>query len=599
MTARIEDHALIGDCETAALVTRDGSIDWLCWPRFDSGACFATLLGTAEHGRWRIAPAGGIARTQRQYLPDTLILRTDFENDEGAVSLVDFMPIRRGRPVSELVRLVIGRRGKVHMRMDLALRFDYGRLIPWVTKTGGGCLRAVAGPHSVMLKTPAPLRGEDYTTVSEFSVGAGERVPFTLAYEASHLPPAIPGDSEGALAETERFWRDWAARCNYEGPWKDAVVRSLITIKALTYRPTGGIVAAATTSLPEQLGGVRNWDYRFCWLRDATFTVLSLMNAGYRDEAQAWCDWLLRAVAGAASQIQPLYGVAGEHRNDESELPWLPGYRGSRPVRIGNGAHSQLQIDIFGNVMDALFEARCLGLELHEAATGLQTELLQRLEQVWREPDEGIWEIRGERRHFVHSKLMAWVAFDRAVASAERFGLAGPVERWKTQRSSLHAEILEKGFDKQKGAFVQAYGSKELDSATLLMPIFGFLPPDDPRIVSTVRAIETDLCRDGLLLRYDTRGGGDGLPAGEGAFLACSFWLADNLILQGRRDEAERLFERLLSLRNDVGLLAEQYDTQAKAFAGNYPQAFSHFALVDTAFNFSQSRGAVREARWK
>lgn len=593
----IGDYAMIGDCETAALVAPDGSIDWLCWPRFDSGACFAALLGTPDHGRWRIAPEGETNRTTRRYRGDTLVLETVFETPDGQASLIDFMPVRRERSVSDLVRIVVGRRGSVRMRMDLALRFDYGRIIPWVSRLRDGSLRAVAGPHAVILATPVETRGHGLTTVAEFTVEAGQRVPFALTYGASHLPPPPVANAGQALAETEEFWSDWSGRTRYEGPWKEAVTRSLITVKALTHRPTGGVVAAPTTSLPEEPGGPRNWDYRYCWLRDATFTLLSLINAGHRREAEAWCDWLLRAVAGAASQVQPLYGVGGEHRNDEFELPWLPGFADSQPVRVGNAAYTQLQLDVFGNVMDALNQARAFGLNLHEAASGLQRELLKHLEQVWREPDEGIWEVRGGRRCFVHSRLMCWVAFDRGVASAERFGLAGPVDRWRRIRDEIRAEILEKGFDAERGAFVQAYGSKTLDAAALLIPILGFLPPDDPRVLSTTRAIERELSVDGLLMRYDTSRTEDGLPPGEGAFLACSFWLADNLALQGRREEAKTLFERLLALRNDVGLLSEQYHPGRRTLVGNFPQAFSHFALIDTAFNLAGDEGSARESR--
>lgn len=592
----IGDYAMIGDCETAPLVGRDGSIDWLCWPRFDSGACFAAILGNEEHGRWKIAPTGEVTRTSRRYRGDTLILETEFETPDGAVSLIDFMPIRKDRNVSDLVRLVVGRRGQVRMRMDLAVRFDYGRIIPWVRKVDGRGIRAVAGPHAVLLATPVPTRGEDFTTVAEFTVSAGERVPFTLVYEASHLPSPRPCEPERALRETEGYWTHWANHCRYDGRWGEAVTRSLITVKALTYRPTGGIVAAPTTSLPEKLGGPRNWDYRYCWLRDATFSLLSLINAGYREEAEAWGGWLLRAVAGAASQIQPLYGIGGEHRNDEVVLEWLPGFADSRPVRIGNAAYKQLQVDVFGSVMDALYHARAGGLSLDEASSGLETELMKQLEQVWREPDEGIWEVRGGRRHFVHSKLMSWVALDRAVRSAERFGLQGPVGRWRRLREEIRAEILARGFDAERGAFVQFYGSRALDSALLLMPLVGFLPADDPRVVSTTAAIECELSRDGLLLRYDPAQSQDGVPTGEGAFLACSFWLADNKLLQGRRAEAEALMERLLSLRNDVGLLSEQYDFQSKTMTGNFPQAFSHFAMLDSAFNFAGAEGTAQEA---
>lgn len=596
MSRPIGDYALIGDCETAALVSRDGSIDWLCWPRFDSGACFAALLGDKEHGCFRIAPDEEIIRTERRYCGDTLILQTDFETHSGAVSLIDFMPIREDRRFSELVRLVIGRRGQVRMRMDLVFRFDYGRVVPWVTKYGNGVLRAVAGPHAVLVTSAVPTRGEDYSTVAEFTVSEGQRLPFTLAYEAAHLPPPTCCDPEKALKDTEAFWTDWSAQCRYVGTARDAVMRSLITVKALTYAPTGGIVAAPTTSLPEVFGGQRNWDYRFCWLRDATFTLLSLINAGYRKEAEAWCDWLLRAVAGSASQVQPLYGIGGEHRNNEMELDWLPGYKNSRPVRSGNAAYSQLQLDVFGSIMDALHEAREFGLDLHEASSGLQTELMKHLAQVWQEPDEGIWEVRGGRRHFVHTKLMCWVAFDRAIRSAERFGVEGPVRQWKRLRAEVHAEILERGFNAKRGAFVQSYGDDTLDAAVLLMPLVGFLPPDDPRIVSTTQTIERELSRDGLILRYDTSKSDDGLGESSAAFLACSFWLADNMILQGRTAEAQKIFDRLLSLRNDVGLLSEQYDFKRKTLVGNFPQAFSHFALIDTAMNFSGARGSAREA---
>jgi GH15 family glucan-1,4-alpha-glucosidase len=583
---QISDYAMIGDCETAALVALDGSIDWLCWPRFDSGACFAALLGEPKHGRWKIAPTAGACRSHRRYRGNTLVLETTFETAEGAVSIIDFMPIRKDRRISEVMRLVVGRRGRARLRMDLCLRFDYGRIVPWVTTSKGGHLRAVAGPHSVLLTSPVSTYGEGLTTVAEFDVVEGQRIPFTLSYEASHLPPPDPDDLETALRMTEAFWSGWADRCSYDGPWKDAVIRSLITVKALTYRPTGGIVAAPTTSLPEEFGGARNWDYRFCWLRDATFTLLSLINAGYRDEAESWCDWLLRAVAGAASQVQPLYGIAGEHRNDEITLDWLPGFASSKPVRIGNAAYSQLQVDVFGSVMDTLQQASAFGLTLHEASAGLQAELMNHLEKVWREPDEGIWEVRSGRRHFVHTKLMSWVAFDRAVRSSEGWNLKAPVDRWRRLREEVRAEILQHGFDTRRGAFVQAYGSNELDASLLLMPLVGFLPATDARVLSTTEKIEQELSRDGLLLRYDTARTDDGLPAGEGAFLACSFWLADNKFLQGRTDEGEALVERLMSLRNDVGLLSEQYDVERKALAGNFPQAFSHFALIDTAFNF-------------
>lgn len=596
MSRPIGDYALIGDCETAALVGRDGSIDWLCWPRFDSGACFASLLGQAEHGRFQLAPDEEVIRTERRYRGNTLVLQTDFETQGGAVSLVDFMPIRKGGQVSELIRLVIGRRGQVRMRMDLKFRFDYGRIVPWVAKTGDGLLRAVAGPNAVFVASPVPTYGQECSTFAEFTVSEGQRLPFGLAYEASHLPPPTLSNPETALMETEAFWAEWSEQCCYDGPWRSAVIRSLITVKALTYAPTGGIVAAPTTSLPEVFGGERNWDYRFCWLRDATFTLLSLINAGYRNEAEAWCDWLLRAVAGSASQVQPLYGISGEHQNYEVELDWLPGYENSRPVRVGNAAYNQLQLDVFGSVMDALHEARTFGLNLHEASAGLQTELMNHLAKVWREPDEGIWEVRHGRRHFVHTKLMCWVAFDRAVKSAEMFGLEGPVEEWRQLRDEVSAEILERGFDAERGAFVQAYGSKDLDAALLLMPLVGFLPPDDPRVVSTTQAIERELSRDGFILRYDTEKTTDGLGPSSGAFLACTFWMVDNLILQGRMTDARQMFEKLLGLRNDVGLLSEQYDVEKNTLTGNFPQAFSHFTMIDTALNFGGAHGSAREA---
>ncbi len=598
MPLPISDYAMIGDCESAALVGRDGSIDWLCWPRFDSDACFAALLGTPDHGRWQVAPAGDGARVTRRYRPGTLILETDFETEAGAVRVIDFMPVREEEHVSDLVRIIVGLRGRVRMRMDLRIRFDYGRIVPWVARTGdGNLLRAIAGPHALILQTPLGHHGENLATVADFAVERGDRVPLVLAYGASHRAPPPTADPSAALAETEAFWRDWSGHCNYEGPWREAVVRSLITVKALTYRPTGGIVAAPTTSLPEKVGGSRNWDYRFCWLRDASFTLLSLINAGYRAEAEAWGDWLLRAIAGAPAQMQPVYGVAGEPRLDEVELPWLPGYRDSRPVRIGNGAYSQLQIDAFGSVMDTLDEARRAGLILREASGALQAQLIGQLESVWDEPDEGIWEVRGGRRHFVHARLMAWVAFDRAVISAEKFGLPGPVERWRRLREEVRADILAHGWSRERGAFVQSYGGTALDASLLLMPIVGFLPPRDPRVLATTAAIERELMRDGLVLRYEPEEAEDGLDGDEGAFLACSFWLVDNMILQGRHDEARAMYERLLSLRNDVGLLAEQYDWQAGEQVGNFPQAFSHFALIDTAFNFRNVAGLAHEAQ--
>ncbi|MFD1910931.1 glycoside hydrolase family 15 protein [Halodurantibacterium flavum] len=597
MSLEIADYGLVGDCETAALVGKDGSIDWLCWPRFDSGACFAALLGTPRNGRWLLAPETGIRRSSRRYRDETLILETEFECEGGAVRITDFMPRRGDQEVSDLVRIVTGLRGQVRMTTELALRFDYGRLVPWISPIeGGDRLRAVAGPHAVVLDAPVPVDARDGTITARFTVSEGQTLSFVLAHEASHLPPPEICEAGRALKDTERYWTEWAGRCTYDGPWRDAVVRSLITAKSMTYRPTGGIIAATTTSLPEEIGGSRNWDYRFCWLRDATFTLHSLVSAGYRTEAEAWCDWLLRAIAGAAHQAQPLYGIAGEHRSEEIEAGWLPGYRGSSPVRIGNAAYGQLQVDVFGSVIDTLHQARCHGLTMHEASSGLQNALLSHLEDVWREPDEGIWEVRSERRHFVHSKLMSWVAFDRAIASARKFGLEGPVARWETLRDEIRQEILDRGFDTGRGAFVQAYGSKALDASALLIPLFGLLPADDPRVRSTVAAIERDLTRDGLVLRYDPEESVDGLPGDEGAFLACSFWLADNMVLQGRHDAARALFERLLSLRNDLGLLSEQYDWKEKRLVGNFPQAFSHFSLVDTAFNLCGAPASLEEA---
>ncbi|HUF26342.1 MAG TPA: glycoside hydrolase family 15 protein [Gemmatimonadaceae bacterium] len=593
MPSPIEDYALIGDCETAALVSRDGSLDWLCWPRFDSGACFAALLGGPEHGRWQIAPREQVLRTTRRYRGDTMILETEFETAEGAVTLIDFMPPRGTE--SDLVRIVAGKRGRVTMSTELVLRMDYGSTVPWVSRSGDGALRAIAGPDMLVLRTNVPLRGEGRTTVGEFTVAAGEEVTFVLAWGPSHLPTPECVDPHDALAGTEAFWGEWAAKCAYEGEWRPAVVRSLLTLKALTYRPTGGIVAAPTTSLPEEPGGTRNWDYRYCWLRDATLTLLTLMDAGYYEEASAWRDWLIRAAAGGPEQIQIMYGIAGERHLREWEVPWLPGYQGAQPVRIGNAAYDQLQIDVIGEVLDALHQARLGGLPGNDDSWTLQKALVAHLGRVWRDPDEGIWEVRGGRQHFTHSKVMAWVAMDRAVKSAEHFGLDGPVDEWRALRESIHAEVCERAFDPELRSFVQAYGSTQLDASVLLIPIVGFLPSDDPRVVGTVEAIERRLMIDGLVYRYDSRATDDGLPPGEGAFLACSFWLADNYVLLGRHDDARALFERLLSLRNDVGLLAEEYHTHTRRLTGNFPQAFSHVALVDTALNLSRPVG--REAR--
>ncbi|MGH7117590.1 MAG: glycoside hydrolase family 15 protein [Acetobacteraceae bacterium] len=583
MRNRIEDYALIGDCETAALVARDGSIDWLCWPRFDSGACFAALLGESGNGRWLIAPLDAPRTIRRHYQDDTLVLETEFETSEGAATLVDFMP--RRDDASNVVRIVFGKRGHVRMRMELIVRFDYGSLVPWVMRRDAETLLAICGPDMVVLRTPVQLRGEDMKTIGEFTVSAGEKIPFVLGYGPSHCPPPDRLDPFQALAETASFWRTWARRFPGAGRWSEAVRRSLITLKALTYRPTGGIVAAPTTSLPERPGGARNWDYRYCWLRDATFSLLAMMNGGYYEEAEAWRGWLRRAVAGDPAQVQIMYGLGGERRLPEWEAGWLEGYEGSRPVRIGNAAAEQLQLDIYGEVMDALYHARAGGLAENGPDWSLQLELLRHLEAIWREPDEGIWEVRGGRQHFTYSKVMAWVAFDRSIRAAREFGLAGPIERWRAVRSEIHDEVCRSAFNSELGAFVQSYGSGALDASVLLMPLVGFLPPTDSRVRGTVAAIEKRLMPDGLVRRYDTGSGVDGLAGDEGAFLACSFWLADNLLLLGRRNDARRLFERLLDLGNDVGLLAEEYDPAAKRLLGNFPQALSHIALVNTAHN--------------
>ena len=587
MPLNIEDYALIGDCETAALVGRDGSVDWLCWPRFDSDACFAALLGTPEHGRWLIAPADATARTTRRYRGDTLVLETRFETADGAVLLVDFMPPRSGH--SNLARLVVGERGRVAMRMELIVRFGYGALVPWVHRQEDGTLRAIVGPDQAVLRTPAPIRGDGPKTIAEFTVAAGETVPFTLTYAPSHLPSPDPLDPQAALESAERFWTEWSGRARLEeGAWRGAVMRSLITLKALTFAPTGGIVAAPTTSLPETLGGIRNWDYRFCWLRDATLSLLALMNAGYYDEAGAWRDWLLRAVAGVPAQAQIMYSITGERRLTEWEVDWLPGYEGAKPVRIGNGAHGQIQIDVYGEVMDALYQAQRGGLASSADAWALQQAFLNHLAEIWREPDRGIWESRRPERHFTFSKVMAWVAFDRGAKIAKEFGLEGPVERWSEVAKEIHDDVCANGYDAELGSFVQSYGSKWLDGSLLLIPTTGFLPPDDPRITGTVRAVEGRLLQDGFVMRHDPAEVETGLAHGEGAFLACSFWLADAQVVLGREDEGRRLFERLLALRNDVGLLSEEYDVPAARLVGNFPQAFSHIALVNTAHNLAR-----------
>ena len=587
MGARIEDYGLIGDCETAALVSKDGSIDWLCWPRFDSGACFAALLGNSKNGRWRIAPAQAKSRITRRYRPATLILETTFTTADGEVTVIDFMPLRE--QASHLVRLVVGTRGTVAIRTELVIRFDYGQSVPWVKRTENGDLLAISGPDMVVLRTPVEMRGEQLTSVGEFTVSAGETIPFVLMYVQSHLPAPDPVDAEDALRQTQNFWEEWTSVHKSTGPYAPFVLRSLITLKALSYLPTGGIVAAPTTSLPEQLGGLRNWDYRFCWLRDATLTLLALMNSGYYDEARAWRDWLLRAAAGSPSQIQIMYGLAGEKRLAEWEVPWLAGYEGSRPVRIGNAAADQLQLDVFGEVLDAMHQARVGGLQPLADAWDFQRVLMSHLEEIWPLEDEGIWEVRGGRRHFTYSKMMAWVAFDRTIRSAEAFGLEGPIDHWRKLRARIHAEVCDKAFNPKIGAFMQSYGSEHLDASALLIPVVGFLPPSDPRVAGTVEAIERKLMTNGFVLRYDTDVTQDGLPPGEGAFLACSFWLADAYILLGRRDDARKLFERLLTLCNDLGLLSEEYDPAGKRLLGNFPQAFSHIALVITAHNLDRA----------
>jgi GH15 family glucan-1,4-alpha-glucosidase len=596
MSDRIEDYAIIGDCETAALISRGGSIDWLCWPRFDSGACFAALLGEPEHGRWLLAPADPNARSRRRYRGDTMILETEFETDSGCVLVIDFMPMHDDR--SNIVRTVVGKRGRVAMKTEIVFRFDYGSIVPWVSRLDDGSLRAIAGPDMVTIRSGVPLRGEHLTTIGEFAIGVGDEVSFVMTWGPSHLTPPEPADPQRSLKTTEDFWNDWAATCTYRGQWRGAVMRSLLTLKSLTYRPTGGIVAAPTTSLPESFGGVRNWDYRYCWLRDATLTLLALMDAGYYGEAEDWRNWLLRAAAGSANQVQIMYGLSGERLLREWDVPWLPGYENSLPVRVGNAAHGQMQLDVYGEVMDALHQARLGDIPESVDVWQLQKAFAEHLEKIWQQPDQGIWEVRGRPQQFTHSKIMAWVAVDRAVKSAEQFGLDGPVDRWRALRNEIHADVCANGFNPGRNAFVQAYGSDLIDASLLMVPLVGFLPASDPRVRGTVEAIEKELVVDGFVLRYDSEATDDGLPPGEGAFLACSFWLADNYILLGRRPDAERMFERLLGLRNDVGLLAEGYDPGLKRQVGNFPQGFSHIALLSTAFNLSHDhqRGAKRPA---
>ncbi|MFJ9184077.1 glycoside hydrolase family 15 protein [Streptomyces anulatus] len=599
VAGRIEDYALIGDMQTAALVCRDGTADWLCLPRFDSHAVFAGLLGTEEHGFWRLGPARAEGTEpafadRRRYRGDSLVLESEWDTPRGTVRVTDFMPPRDGAP--QLIRIVEGVSGRVPMRSELRMRFSYGRVTPWVHKVDNRTV-AVAGPDSVWLDTEAETYGKNLTTYSDFTVGPGERVAFTISWQPSHHgPPALP-EPEGSLEATELFWREWVDQCTYHGPYREAVVRSLITLKALTYAPTGGIVAAPTTSLPEEIGGVRNWDYRYTWLRDAAITLSSLLRTGYRDEARAWREWLLRAVAGDPENLQIMYGIAGERELGEAELDWLPGYENSTPVRVGNGAANQLQLDVYGEVTEALHLAHMTGLTRNDYAMGLQLKLIEYLEKHWEEPDEGIWEVRGPRRHFVHSKVMAWVAVDRTIKLVESGDVEGPLERWHQLRDDIHRDVLERGYDKERNTFTQSYGSKELDASLLLIPQMGFLPPDDKRVIGTIEAIQRELStEDGFILRYPTEGeeaGVDGLAGDEGAFLACSFWMADDLAMIGRVDEARQLFEKLLSLRNDLGLLAEEWDSGLQRQVGNFPQAFSHVPLIDTALRLTASGAYV------
>jgi GH15 family glucan-1,4-alpha-glucosidase len=594
MASRIEDYALLGDCQGAALVGLDGSMDWLCLPRFDSDACFAALLGSEENGFWKIAPVAPVRSVRRAYREGTLTLETEMTTDDGVIVIIDFMAV--GDPIPDIVRIVVGVSGEVPMRMELVIRTGYGMTVPWVRRAPGG-IHAISGPDLFRLTTPVAVRGQELHTVADFTVRAQERVPFVFDWSASHLVAPPPVDAEVALARCDAFWLAWTARSKVTGPYAAIIQRSLLTLKALTYEPTGGIVAAPTTSLPEALGGVRNWDYRFCWVRDATFTLYALLSAGYTEEALRWRDWLLRAAAGAPAQLQILYGIAGERRLVEVELPWLSGYERSAPVRIGNKASEQLQLDVYGELMDTLYLCGEAGLDSDDAAWALQRALVNHVETAWVQPDSGIWEVRGPRRHFTHSKVMCWVALDRGVKAIEKWGLEGPLARWRTTRDAIHADICAKGFDATLNSFVQHYGSGELDASLLLLPIVGFLPPDDPRIIGTVVAIESGLMEHGLVRRYLTKPSVEGLPQGEGVFLACSFWLADALVLLGRVDEARVLFERLVALTNDLGLLSEEYDPVAKRMLGNFPQALSHLALVNSALNLSGTGGPARHRR--
>jgi GH15 family glucan-1,4-alpha-glucosidase len=584
---------LIGDCETAALVGRDGSIDWLCWPAFDSDACFAALLGSREHGRWLIEPAEEVIKSSRRYWDNTLILETRFETANGTVALIDFMPPRGD--ASDVVRLVRGVAGKVKLRMELVIRFGFGADIPWVKRTEDGALLAICGPDMTVLRTTVETRGEDMTTVADFEVSEGETIPFVLTYGPSHLPLPEPINPAQALQDTEDFWTEWCSHCTYEGGHRDLVMRSLITLKALTYGPTGGIIAAPTTSLPEKLGGARNWDYRFCWLRDATFTLLALMNSGYTEEACAWHNWLLRAVAGSPANMQIMYGIMGQRRLLEWEAGWLPGYEGAQPVRIGNAAHAQLQLDVYGELIDAFHQSRMAALELDEGSWALERAVLEHLADVWDQPDHGIWERRGDGKHYVSSKVMTWVAFDRGIKSAEKFGFDAPLDRWRTLRDAICRDVCEKGFDREQNAFVESYGSQLLDASILLLPAVGFLPASDPRVRGTIEAIEKHMMRDGFVLRHDPREVSEETQPIEGAFLACSLWLADAYVLAGEVAKAQALFDRVVGIANDLGLLAEEFDPGEGRQTGNFPQALTHIALINTAHNLCDTSRPVEK----
>jgi GH15 family glucan-1,4-alpha-glucosidase len=588
LPCNIEDYGLIGDCETAALVGRDGSIDWLCWPAFDSEACFSALLGTSKNGRWLMAPSEKVTKSSRRYWDDTLILETRFETADGIVAVIDFMPPRG--EASDIVRLVRGVRGRVKLRMELVIRFGFGTDIPWVKRTEDGALLAICGQDMTVLRTPVETRGEDMTTVAQFDVGEGETIPFVLTYGPSHLPVPEPIDPAQALQDTEDFWTEWSGRCTYQGDSRDLVMRSLITLKALTFAPTGGIVAAPTTSLPEKLGGARNWDYRYCWLRDATFTLLALMNSGYTEEASAWHNWLLRAVAGSPANMQIMYGIMGQRRLLEWEAGWLPGYEGAQPVRVGNAAHAQLQLDVYGELIDAFHQSRVAELQLDAGAWDLECAVIDHLAEVWNQPDHGIWERRGDGAHYVSSKVMTWVAFDRGIKSAEQFGFKAPLDRWRSLRDEIHREVCDNGFDRELNSFVESYGSQLLDASILLLPSVGFLPASDPRVRGTLAAIEKYMMRDGFVLRHDPREISNETQPIEGAFLACTLWLADAYVLAGETGQAQILFDRVVAVANDLGLLAEEFDSGASRQTGNFPQALTHIALINTAHNLSDAK---------